>query len=398
MLCFFEFLEGFIMSDSYKPKFIDFFAGAGGFSRGFVDAGFIPVASFDNDPRAVETLTGNFSDMGMNCQLRDLEKLSASECRKIVQSKVFDQVDIVIGSPPCLGFSTAGRAKRRNLKNSLGRVQSGSNSESNNLGKTFLKFVEKIKPPVFLFENVEAMGSYDGGTFLTEVLEQVSGSDYEPYSLVLNAVDYGVPQNRNRIFVAGVRKDIKTDLIFPKKMTAQKKLTVREAIGDLPVITNGACQSVIEYKPKRISAYSKKMRKNMSGASRNLVFDHVTRNQNKQDIEAFSTLPEGGRYVDLKKKYKRYRDDIFLDKYKKLFWNKPSWTVTAHLEHDCYSHIHPGKKHPRTISIREAARLQSFPDHHFFSGNIGDRFRQIGNAVPPLLAEAIARKLRKTFF
>ena len=99
-----------------------------------------------------------------------------------------------------------------------------------------------------------------------------------------------------------------------------------------------------------------------------------------------------------KKKYKRYRDDIFLDKYKKLFWNKPSWTVTAHLEHDCYSHIHPGKKYPRTISIREAARLQSFPDHHFFSGTIGDRFRQIGNAVPPLLAEAIAKKLKKTFF
>jgi len=387
-----------IMSDNHKPTFIDFFAGAGGFSRGFVDAGFVPVAAFDNDPRAVETLTGNFSDIGMNCQLRDLEKLSPAECRKVIQPKVFDQVDIVIGSPPCLGFSTAGRAKRKNLKSGLGRVQSGSNSESNNLGKTFLKFVNKIKPPVFIFENVEAMGSYDGGAFLKEVLEQISDSNYEPYSLVLNAVDYGVPQNRNRIFVAGVRKDISVDLTFPAKLTGKKKLTVREAIGDLPVITNGACQSVIEYKPKRISAYSKRMRKNMGGASRNLVFDHVTRNQNDQDIEAFSTLPEGGRYVDLKKKYKRYRDDIFLDKYKKLFWNKPSWTVTAHLEHDCYSHIHPGKKHPRTISIREAARLQSFPDNHFFSGNIGDRFRQIGNAVPPLLAETIARKLKKTFF
>ncbi|MBT6143575.1 DNA cytosine methyltransferase, partial [bacterium] len=292
------------MTNSYKPKFIDFFAGAGGFSRGFVDAGFIPVAAFDNDPRCVETLTGNFSDIGMNCQLRDLEKLSPAECRKIVQPKDFDQVDIIIGSPPCLGFSRAGRAKRKNLKNSLGRVQSRSNSESNNLGKTFLKFVKKIKPPVFLFENVEAMGSYDDGTFLKEILEQISGLNYEPYSIVLNAVDYGVPQNRNRIFVAGVRKDINVDLTFPKEITAKKQLTVREAIGDLPVVNNGACQSVIEYKPKRISAYSRKMRKNMGSASRNLVFDHVTRNQNKQDVEAFSTLPEGGRYVDLKKKYK----------------------------------------------------------------------------------------------
>ena len=386
------------MPDSYKPNFIDFFAGAGGFSRGFINAGFNPMAAFDNDPRCVETLTGNFSDAGTICQLKDLENLSSAECKKIVGAKNFNQIDIVIGSPPCLGFSKVGRGKRKALKRSLGRIQSGSNSESNNLGRTFLKFVKKIKPPVFIFENVEAMGSYEGGAYLREVLGRISDENYEPYSMVLNAADYGVPQNRNRIFVVGVRKDIRGDLLFPHKSTIKKKITVREAIGDLPVINNGACQSVIEYKPKRVSPYSRKMRKKMNGAAKNLVFDHITRNQNKQDLEAFSTLPEGGRYVDLKKKYKRYRDDIFLDKYKKLFWNKPSWTLTAHLEHDCYSHIHPSKKPPRTISIREAARLQSFPDHHFFSGNMGDRFRQIGNAVPPLLAEAIARKLMKTFF
>lgn len=386
------------MPDSYKPNFIDFFAGAGGFSRGFINAGFNPVAAFDNNPRCVETLTGNFSDIGMNCQLRDLEKLSPAECKKIVRLKSFNQIDIVIGSPPCPGFSAAGRAKRKNLKSSLGRIQCGSNSESNNLSKTFLKFVEKIKPAVFIFENVDAMENYEGGTFFTEILERISDINYEPYSMVLNAVNYGVPQNRNRIFVAGVRKDIRGELLFPSKSTSLKMITVREAIGDLPVITNGACQSVIEYKPKRVSPYSKKMRKKMYGAAKNLVFDHITRNQNKQDLEAFSTLPQGGRYVDLKKKYKRYRDDIFKDKYKKLFWNKPSWTVTAHLEHDCYSHIHPARKPPRTISIREAARLQSFPDHHFFAGDIGNRFRQIGDAVPPLLAEAIARKLKKIFY
>lgn len=386
------------MTKSYKPKFIDFFAGAGGFSRGFSDAGFSPVAAFDNDPRCVETLTGNFSESGMNCQLKDLENLTSTECKKIIGPKAFNQIDIVIGSPPCLGFSKAGRAKRKNLKNSLGRIQSSSNSESNNLGKTYLKFIKKIKPSVFIFENVEAMGTYEGGAFLEEILNRISDENYKPYSMVLNALDYGVPQNRNRIFIAGVRNDIETELLFPHKSTAKKTITVREAIGDLPVVNNGACKSVIEYKPKWISPYSVKMRKRMLGSAKNLVFDHVTRSQNKQDLEAFSTLPQGGRYVDLDKKYKRYRDDIFLDKYKKLFWSKPSWTVTAHLEHDCYSHIHPSRTPPRTISIREAARLQSFPDHHFFAGNMGDRFRQIGNAVPPLLAEAIAKKLKKLFF
>ena len=154
------------MTKSYKPKFIDFFAGAGGFSRGFSDAGFSPVAAFDNDPRCVETLTGNFSESGMNCQLKDLENLTSTECKKIIGPKAFNQIDIVIGSPPCLGFSKAGRAKRKNLKNSLGRIQSSSNSESNNLGKTYLKFIKKIKPSVFIFENVEAMGTYEKGAFI----------------------------------------------------------------------------------------------------------------------------------------------------------------------------------------------------------------------------------------
>lgn len=126
------------------------------------------------------------------------------------------------------------------------------------------------------------------------------------------------------------------------------------------------------------------------------IFDHVCRTQNDQDIEAFKFLRQGGWYRDLPPHLKRYRDDIFEDKYKKLYAKRPSWCVTAHLSRDCYTHIHPTQG--RTISVREAARFQSFPDCFYFAGNMGTKFRLIGNAVPPLLAEKIAIALKSQIF
>jgi DNA (cytosine-5)-methyltransferase 1 len=123
------------------------------------------------------------------------------------------------------------------------------------------------------------------------------------------------------------------------------------------------------------------------------IFDHVCRTQNEQDLEAFRLMRQGGWYRDLPQHLKRYRDDIFEDKYKKLYSNRPSWCVTAHLSKDCYTHIHPTQA--RTISVREAARLQSFPDCYYFAGNMGEKFGLIGNAVPPVLAEHLARAIRE---
>ena len=131
----------------------------------------------------------------------------------------------------------------------------------------------------------------------------------------------------------------------------------------------------------------------MREGSNGLVADHICREHNEQDLEAFLTLPQGGIYADLPDHLKRYRDDIFPDKYRKLRWDRVAGTVTAHLAKDCYTHIHPSQ--PRTISIREAARLQSFPDDYRFYGNMGDRYRQIGNAVPPLMSWGIADYIKK---
>ena len=152
------------------------------------------------------------------------------------------------------------------------------------------------------------------------------------------------------------------------------------------------------YKPRQITAYQRRMRYGMRKQGlQGMLFNHQTRWHNQQDLHAFAWMPEGGKYVDLPKRFKRYRDDIFKDKYWKLYRDRPSWTVEAHIGKDTYRHIYPAGlgniEPPRTISVREAARLQSFPDWFRFMGAFTRQFYQVGNAVPPLLAKAVAESI-----
>jgi DNA (cytosine-5)-methyltransferase 1 len=249
-------------------------------------------------------------------------------------------------------------------------------------------------------ENVPGMLSHNGQNVATYVAKSLDAVGYNVTWDRLNASEFGVPQVRERLIFVGVRKDLNITFEFPKTRTVRDRrlypeVTVRDAIGDLPIIRNGSRQWVRDYKTdtSKLSAFAKLMRR---GAERGVIFDHVCRTQNDQDLEAFRLMREGGRYVDLPKRLKRYRDDIFKDKYKKLKWATPSWTVTAHLSRDCYTHIHPSQA--RTISVREAARLQSFPDCFYFAGGMGTKFQLIGNAVPPLLAERIGSAVREQVF
>jgi DNA (cytosine-5)-methyltransferase 1 len=218
----------------------------------------------------------------------------------------------------------------------------------------------------------------------------------------VNARWFGVPQDRRRLIFLGVRDDLELKLPASRLETFAPRFhhkvlglppgdtTVRQAICDLPVVEHGAKEDPTLYRPPhKVSRYAQMMRENSGG----LVTDHVARAHNAQDIEAFASMPEGGLYHQLDAHLKRYRDDIFKDKYRKLRWDAPAGTVTAHLAKDCYTHIHP--EQIRTVSIREAARFQSFPDDFRFFGNMGDRFRQIGNAVPPLMAYGIAAFIRE---
>jgi DNA (cytosine-5)-methyltransferase 1 len=381
-------------------RVLDLFAGAGGISLGFHWAGFQTAVAIDHSAYAVETLQGNFSEQGTTSLLRDLASFGPSDLayylKRIGQPAAFD---VIAGGPPCQGWSSVGRGKMRSLRTPGGRRQEDTDPR-NELYKRFLEYVQYFRPAVALMENVPGMLSHNRRNVADRVAQSLREIGYEVTWKLVTASDYGVPQERQRLIFVGIRKDLDRKFEFPETHSARGKrlfpeVTVRDAIADLPIIRNGSMEWVRPYqsKPNEISAYARLMRK---GADPKAIFDHVCRNQNEQDLEAFRFLPEGGRYIDLPKRLKRYRDDIFKDKYKKLRWNAPSWTVTAHLSKDCYTHIHPSQT--RTISIREAARLQSFPDCFYFAGPMGSKFQLIGNAVPPLLASTIATAIREQVF
>lgn len=393
-------IEGRVWENVHTElRVLDLFAGAGGFSQGFHWAGFTTAVAIDHNANAVETLEANFGHGGTTCLVRDLSTFRPEDLDAYLQANEKQrEFDVIIGGPPCQGWSNVGRGKIRSLRNPGGRKQMDSDPR-NELYKNFLRFVEFYQPSVAVMENVPGMLSHNGNNVATQVAASLEELGYTVSWKLLDASAHGVPQVRKRLFFVGVRSDLGTKLVFPDPIdeAGQRlcpEVTVKDAIGDLPIIRNGAREWVRPYKQRApLSVFAKRMREN---ADPDTVFDHVCRNQNDQDLEAFRLMKEGGWYRDLPQHLKRYRDDIFEDKYKKLVWEKPSWTVTAHLSKDCYTHIHPSQT--RTISVREAARLQSFPDCFYFAGGMGSKFQLIGNAVPPLLAEHVAILVRDQVF
>lgn len=379
-----------------QPSVLDLFAGAGGFSLGFHRAGFRTLAAIDHDPEATETLEANFGHLGTRAFTRDLSTYGPRDLEKDLglDPGAPQPFDVIVGGPPCQGWSRVGRGKLRSLRKS--RIKGALLKDPRNeLYKRFLNYVGHFGPSVAVMENVPGMLYHAEGNVAETVAGNLKDLGYTVTWALLNAVNYGVPQLRERLFFVGVRAELRANFAFPKESPGCKGgRTVRDAIGDLPVIRNGSQDWIRPYQQRKaLGPYARLMR---AGAEPKTVYDHVCRTQNEQDLEAFRLMKEGGWYRDLPARLKRYRDDIFEDKYKKLYWDRPSWCVTAHLSKDCYTHIHPGQA--RTITVREAARLQSFPDCFYFAGNMGTKFRLIGNAVPPRLAERIGQALMTQVF
>lgn len=393
-----------IGQENYLPTVLDLFSGAGGMSLGFQYAGCEILGGIDNNPHAIKTHQKNFPDCRLKLDRQDISFIDLLE----LPIKP-GEVDILIGGPPCQGFSVVGMGKMKSLERQRGNDPDKKlqNDHRNFLYKNYINFLSYYKPLFFVIENVNMLKNHKIFSNLIQDLEQglpVHQHDYPGYDIfepkVLLASDYGVPQLRKRLFIVGKRRDTNLSFEFPHKNTI-RPISVGDAIGDLAELqaisivlrskSSGPKQLDVEkpykYLPK--SEYQERMRrKKQQGEG---VLNHICRAHNEKDLDIFAMLLQGGKYRDLPDSVKRYRSDIFEDKYKRLNWNQPSWTLTAHMRRDCLAYIHPTQT--RSISVREAARLQSFPDDFVFYAPMTRMFELVGNSVPPLLAEAIAKPI-----
>jgi DNA (cytosine-5)-methyltransferase 1 len=226
----------------------------------------------------------------------------------------------------------------------------------------------------------------DEGAVLVGFCEALQTLGYVTDARILNAYEHGVPQHRSRLFIVAVRQALR----FRWPDVNRKRPTLWDAISDLPPLRGANRTERLPYAGPT-TALQRRLRRGVARAERNWIHDHLTREVRADDLEAFRVLPEGGTYEDVPSHLRRYRSDIFTDKYKRLSRSELSRTITAHIARDGYWYIHPTQH--RTLSVREAARLQTFPDWFRFAGEPSLRFRQVGNAVPVLLAESVGGRL-----
>lgn len=401
--------------DMIKLSFIDLFGVPGGMSLGFKLAGMEPMGALDLFKPGIETYKKNFPEVPEeNIVCADASRNNIVEKFQKQTSLNPKDVDVIIGGPPCQGFSTIGRVKIASLvkqgqRNGRSKNARFIDDKRNHLYKSFVKFVETFLPKAVVMENVVGMVSYKDGNVIEQIQEDFRRIGYHNVEYkILNAADYGVPQSRKRVFFIATRK--KTPITWPKQTHFPKDgvdrtllypnfkyhVTIGDAIGDLPYLplpekNSKKTDSQRQYRHDPKCEYQAWARGDLVKVGSN-----ITRWHRQKDIDVFSHMEQGSQWSDLSdhdRKKIGYSDDSFNDKWKRLPLDRPSWTVTSHLSRDGYMYIHPTQN--RTISVREAARLQSFPDWFVFDGSRGAQFKQIGNAVPPLLAESIAKHLKE---
>lgn len=438
------------------PKVIDLFSGCGGLTLGFEKAGYDIIAGIELMPEACQTISYNLDyrygkEQSHICG--DITETDAS----IFKEKFGVEGCIVIGGPPCQAYSLAGRAKLR----SLGDDRVNTNDSRGYLYQDFLRFVYDLDAKGVVMENVPESTNFGDMNIPENVCVSLEEHGYKAFWTILNAADYGVPQLRERVIIFGLKNEIANDFELPipthkcdgdyqtqyqkrfesfainahfrtpisAENTNKSWITVGQALSDLPVLFPTAeskyravkLNEEMDYRSDSQNEFQESMR-NWYGSESFGSSANAFRN-NKRDFAIFERMRQGDNYKvasaiadelfekeakifgyepgsdEYKKLHKKmvpiYDRDKFDNKWKRLEENKPSHTLVAHLSKDTYSHIHPTE--PRGISVREAARIQSFPDDFFFDCSMGDAFKQIGNAVPPLLAYAVAQCVVKVF-
>lgn len=464
------------------PRVLDLFAGCGGISLGFDRAGFKNVAAIEFDAHAARSHAMNFhkdlspEEFEKHAQAHDITKIEPNTfIREMGFSGPADRaIDVIVGGPPCQAFARVGRAKLREVAE---HPQAFKQDPRGNLYLRYLHFVRELKPIAILMENVPDVLNYGGHNIAEEVCETLDDLGYDCGYTLLNAVYYGVPEMRERMFLIAYSKELNKKVTFPKptnwvdlprgydnsRKVALKNInldllsedhyfiappvvssegcapavTAQDALGDLPKITKHLEEDVKKgarnpreestYPVAPITAYGSLMRNWPRFESHGVLYGHVTRAL-PRDYPIFARMNPGDQYpeafnhaldlfnealakkrimgVDLKEGseefkafYKLYVPPYdptkFPNKWRKMEADKPARTLMAHLGKDGYSHIHYDSTQARTISVREAARLQSFPDGFTFSGSMNPAFKQVGNAVPPLLSFALATEIMR---
>lgn len=408
------------MANEKKYTVIDLFAGAGGLSEGFVQAGFAPIAHVEMDKDACNTLRTRSCFHYLRAQDKtniyyqylkgeisreDLYKAVPSDVtnavinveisndtiddtfRRIKELAGDRKIDMIIGGPPCQAYSLLGRHRKT--------------MEDDPRTKLYLqygKFLNEFKPMGFVFENVPGLLSAKKGEHFQNLQEYFNELGYKVHYKMLDASDYGVLQVRHRIILVGWRKE--NDLGYPVIEQKRASAVINDILSDLPKLKAGEVKKVAKY---RAPSNSYLEESGIRSKEDEFVTENISRPVNENDANIYACAIKLWnkkhiriKYTDLPKEYKTQKNEnSFLDRFKVVDGQGYAHTVVAHLAKDGHYYIHPSLDDCRSISVREAARMQSFPDNFYFEGSRSAMFKQIGNAVPPLMAKSIAESIRK---
>lgn len=417
-------LKKIVQKNKKSIKVLDLFAGAGGFSEGFFNLGCDLVGHIEMDQQACETIRtrivyhalkqrGHLSDyrkyllgkisrdiLVKKYQLQDqmdsivCEKINTDNCASLI-SKMKDRLkggglDIIIGGPPCQAYSYIGRARDKN------RMKS---DERNYLYKFYVEFLKALKPKIFVFENVPGLLTAGNGKYLRAMRRLMAKAGYKTEYKILNAADYGVPQTRRRVILIGWNKKSRLKF-YPDFKQVSRTYTVGDFLKSLPAVKAGNAVKPVAFKDASVI-----LKKLGIVTSTNVLEGHVARPHSTQDKKIYKIVVneknkgKNVHYADLPstlKTHNRANERSFADRFKVVDESSMACqTVVAHIAKDGHHYIHPDIFQNRSLTIREAARLQTFPDDFKFEGARTAQLKQIGNAVPPLLSKVVAEKLIK---
>lgn len=400
-----------------KLNFIDLFAGASGMSEGFINAGFNPVSHVEMNSEACQTIKTRAayhylkSKKKLNIYYQYIKEEITSEVfynnipnevldsiinieiKDDTISSVFErikksnkEIDLIIGGPPCQAYSL--------LRRHQAHIEI---DPRNKLYIQYGKFLEEFQPKAFVFENVPGLLTAHKGEHFKNLKAYFKNLGYEVHHNTLIASDFGVLQARKRIIIVGWKKE--NDFGFPEFEKIIQQFKVNDAFEDLPKLKPGEGFKTTNYTISKNEYLQKFELRN----GVDFVTQHISRPHNPRDLAIYKTAiqkwnkgKERLRYPDLPEELKTHKNETsFTDRYKVVDGLGVSHTVVAHIAKDGHYYIHPDETQCRSISVREAARLQSFPDDFYFEGSRSAAFKQIGNAVPPLMANAIAKKMKK---